>query len=589
MATTGTKLTVPFTVGAGAVVGQGIYPELWALYSTDDASVGAPVWTDATALTRSFRVSRGRENEQSEMSAGTASVTLDNRTRVFDPAFNSAIRPLNRWWLREQFTGETQDMFLGYAESYEQQWDVGAPSDAVTVVNCADEFKVLALANLPTTSPPRDNYADVVAFDSPDGYWDMNASGFATTLLGNPGGTLVLQGAVQFDSGAGAIVGQEPEGDIFLDQGNYYSTVGLVQGDAGDTTSAAEFTIEGWFSTDTPATVMNWIVGPTAGAASTWRLFQDTGTVKFEARNSAGTLVTISGGTLTGTGGTSSGSPPGPWSHVVGVIRAGNIYLYVNGVQVATAAWAGSFATTLDAGAGLFVGPNVGSSTSTVWIDEVAFYRYGLTAATVASHYQAGQQRGFARGHTADTRCGTILDAVTSHAPRSIRTGTRNLVGSYMVGQAPLDELRKARSAENVDAMLFIARDGTVTLLDAAHRSVSPWSTVQATFGDAGGAELPYHDIAVDFSDSFLTNEWNVTGLGGTDANGKVQTASDATSITRYYKRSQSVTDVPVPSDAQVAVIATALLAKYKDPLTRDHPHRHLHSRRRRFGGRVPA
>ena len=40
--------------------------------------------------------------------AGTATIVLDNRTRVFDPAHNTAIRPFNRWWIREQFTGETQ-------------------------------------------------------------------------------------------------------------------------------------------------------------------------------------------------------------------------------------------------------------------------------------------------------------------------------------------------------------------------------------------------------------------------------------------------------------------------------------------------
>ena len=44
------------------------------------------------------------------------------------------------------------------------------------------------------------------------------------------------------------------------------------------------------------------------------------------------------------------------------------------------------------------------------------------------------------------------------------------------------------------------------------------------------------------------------------------QTASDATSQARYFKRSQSLGDVPVTTDADASTIATALLAKYKDP-----------------------
>lgn len=141
------------------------------LYATDDASVSAPAWIDATSRARGFSSSRGRESELTQIEAGTCTVRVDNRTREFDPVANSSIRPLNRWWIREQFSGETQDIFKGWAERIDQEWEA---TDAVAVITCSDEFKLLGLDSLPTTSPPRGSYSEVVESDLPTGYWPLN-------------------------------------------------------------------------------------------------------------------------------------------------------------------------------------------------------------------------------------------------------------------------------------------------------------------------------------------------------------------------------------------------------------------------------
>jgi len=75
---------------------------------------------------------------------------------------------------------------------------------------------------------------------------------------------------------------------------------------------------------------------------------------------------------------------------------------------------------------------------------------------------------------------------------------------------------------------------------------------------------IPYEDLTTDFSEAFLTNEWNVTAT-----NQLVATASDATSIARYFKRSQSITDVPVSTAGVTAGMAAALVGKYKEPFPR--------------------
>jgi hypothetical protein len=132
-----------------------------------------------------------------------------------------------------------------------------------------------------------------------------------------------------------------------------------------------------------------------------------------------------------------------------------------------------------------------------------------------------------------------------------------------MHGQNPLGEMRRAENAEAIDAVLFISRSGEVVFLADGHRSSSPYNTVQATFND-DGTDLPYLDIDIDYSESFLANEWNVTRAGGT-----TQSASDTTSIARYYKRPQSLTDLPVTSDGHASAIATAMKNKYREPMTR--------------------
>ncbi len=161
--------------GAGTFAGQGFLPLLLVMYSTDDAATPVPTWTYVPdARVRSFSISRGRETQLQEVDAGTASLVLDNRNRAFDPLVNSAIRPMNRFWLREQFSGVTESLFYGYAESYDQSWPGWGGSDAEVQVSLVDEFKVLALEALPVTSPPRDNYSDVVQADEPAGYWSMD-------------------------------------------------------------------------------------------------------------------------------------------------------------------------------------------------------------------------------------------------------------------------------------------------------------------------------------------------------------------------------------------------------------------------------
>ena len=177
-----------FKVGDGTKVGNGTYPgnttfpqqerlEHELLISFDDASESTPTWHYVTSFWRGYTTNRGRGNELARVDAGTITFTLDNRDRRFDPTYAAGpyypnVTPMNRVWHRVRYGGETVDIFKGYVESWPQEW----PSkgyDAVANVTAVDEFKILALDHLPTTDPPRDSYADLVAFDDPSGYWRL--------------------------------------------------------------------------------------------------------------------------------------------------------------------------------------------------------------------------------------------------------------------------------------------------------------------------------------------------------------------------------------------------------------------------------
>src|SRR3954453_4355822 len=77
--------------------GQDARPYVRCRLSFDDASAATPNWTEVANIDlRSFSTSRGRDTEQSQFDAGSASVVLDNRDRAYDPNSNASIRPMNR-------------------------------------------------------------------------------------------------------------------------------------------------------------------------------------------------------------------------------------------------------------------------------------------------------------------------------------------------------------------------------------------------------------------------------------------------------------------------------------------------------------
>jgi hypothetical protein len=116
-------------------------------------------------------------NEFGDIDAATATITLDNRDRALDPEYTSSpyypnLRPMNRVWVTCDWAGVTYDIFKGYVENYGRTWPE-FDQDAVMQIAAVDEYKPLALEHLPTTTPPRATYHEVVEEDKPSCYWRL--------------------------------------------------------------------------------------------------------------------------------------------------------------------------------------------------------------------------------------------------------------------------------------------------------------------------------------------------------------------------------------------------------------------------------
>lgn len=78
--------------------------------------------------------------------------------------------------------------------------------------------------------------------------------------------------------------------------------------------------------------------------------------------------------------------------------------------------------------------------------------------------------------------------------------------------------------------------------------------------------EIPYEDLGLDYSEETLANEWSVSRASPAAI---LQTVSDSTSIARYFRRPQLISDLPLTLDVDALAVANGMLAKYKDPILR--------------------
>src|SRR5262245_41231788 len=114
-------------------------PVVTAAVSFSTNPSATPSWDDVSAYVEGFSFRRGRNHELDQAQAGTATLTLDNRDRRFDPAatgytagpYGANVLPMRRCRIQATYSAVTYDLFHGYITAYQPEI---APSNGNAVM-----------------------------------------------------------------------------------------------------------------------------------------------------------------------------------------------------------------------------------------------------------------------------------------------------------------------------------------------------------------------------------------------------------------------------------------------------------------------
>jgi len=186
------------------------------------------------------------------------------------------------------------------------------------------------------------------------------------------------------------------------------------------------------------------------------------------------------------------------------------------------------------------------------------------------------------RGSDAFTTLARAQSSVTSGAPgetshNAIRTAlniigwayatdyvyangsTTIAAGSYLNLNA-LQYMQTITDTEN--GLFFVGPQGFPTFQDRHYRINN--ATSVGIFGNAGGSELPYLDVAFSYDEALLYNDIRVTRAGGA-----LQEAVDSASQTTYGPRVLTISGLYMATDDEALGLAQWLLVRYGNPSLR--------------------
>lgn len=150
----GGATTAPAAPGGAGTAGP-FGSTLHIEWSPTTNPLDTPVWVDITEHVRNnagVTITRGRSSELDEFQAGTATFTLNNRARLFDPSYTAGayygnLKVLRRFRIVVTYATVDYVLFTGFITGWPQTFE---PSnrEATVPVSLVDGFGLLALANL---------------------------------------------------------------------------------------------------------------------------------------------------------------------------------------------------------------------------------------------------------------------------------------------------------------------------------------------------------------------------------------------------------------------------------------------------------
>ena len=118
----------------------------------DGPYVASPTWTDVSSYVRSMTTDRSRPDDWGNFT-GSATVELDNRTRLFDPFYTSGtyygkLLPRRQIKIEATYASTTYPVFRGFIDGWPASW-TDAGLDSTVTIQCYDALSLLSQVQLP--------------------------------------------------------------------------------------------------------------------------------------------------------------------------------------------------------------------------------------------------------------------------------------------------------------------------------------------------------------------------------------------------------------------------------------------------------
>ena len=170
---------------------------------------------------------------------------------------------------------------------------------------------------------------------------------------------------------------------------------------------------------------------------------------------------------------------------------------------------------------------------------------------------------GAVAGEGTGTRVGRILDTIGwPSSSRSIMTGNTLCQADPGTTRSALQAIETATFTEQ--GAFYFDKAGNAVFKDRDFVYESP-ATAPTIFSNASGStDIPYAGITFALDDKTIVNQASVTRTGGT-----TQTASDATSIAKFFLHSITANDMLMQTDAEALDLASNFVASRKDTTLR--------------------
>ena len=500
-----------------------------------------PSWEAVTPYVRDIRIDRGRRSEWIQASPGKLGLTLDNRTRRFDPEYTSGpyygdLVPMVPVRVQVTYDGTTWTLFTGFVEGWPTVYNT-SNTDAETRVTAVDGSRLLRQYVLPRTM-----LEATVADTSPTHYWPLT----------NPTTGVVYDTVRDY----------KVEPFLYATSNPTAYTSDMAAGDPTIMAGLTGTNGTGLASLDTYTGPLRSVMFVTDATAVNTDTTYTGGRVLFTNSTNDGIDVSFGDGdvSVTYSNVTDNRYYPAtlvtaPYTRdrgnmVVLTFDTSNVRVYVNGSLVHT----GALSTGTTSLIGLLKSRVYFKAYGS--IGQVAIWDYTLSDSDVAT--LAATAAGY-DGDTTGTRLGRLLNLTAWPATwRTIATGDQTLGPYYTDGVSVLTAAQLIGTAEIGYA--FINSDGNIELKDATDTATA---NIVALFDDEG-IDAPFTDIEV----SANTVDDIVNTVEAVYQYGSV-TVSDSASVTAYGEATSRVDARLVNTPTVATTIAQNVVDRAKNPRTR--------------------